>query len=333
MAPEPTSASVYNSTFTLHRLSPLHVRKVQEFLLVPSISNCARQLTVALKGDLAYGVNLLSGEQDEDVGRLGPLKSCRWTLLGNKSSSTDTAAIADGLGILDGIKIDIEYEKASYVALLLKSARSTGSSRDTELHLPLLLSRMPAPVRSGLLDFLAVSFDTRAEMLRLSTRFMTDALENFIKELAEDSEDLDNIVKEVQLSLGFKAPVQANLRTLDVAIRREDVDRFLAHGKINDARSRDSSGDTGRPFMTSLRQYFSTHLALNIDHKQVFISRIACGAFALGREGKVKIFEPASTEEDEDPVDLSTPHKKAVAGLLQSLLSAATGWNGSQMEE
>ena len=318
------STSIYNSTFTLHRVSPLHVRNPQEFLLPPSLASYGRQLTESLKGGFASGVSLIDADQDEDTGRLGPLKKCQWTVLGNKESSNPSRIVADGFGLLDGIKIDISYERASYVALLLKDAASPQYQHNSELCLPLLLTRMPAPVRSGLLDFLAVNFDTRAEMLRLNAKFLGTALEDFMKAFAEDAGVLESVVKDVQLSIGFKIPAQGSLRTLDMAISREDVYGFLISGRAINSSNAISAGGKG-PFMTSLQKYFADHLALDIDHDHVFLSRIACGAFALGREGKVKIFEPIAIEEEEDTADLSTLHKKAVVGLLRSLLKVAAG--------
>ncbi|KAI4143334.1 MAG: hypothetical protein LQ340_007042, partial [Diploschistes diacapsis] len=298
MALSAASSAIYNSTFTIHRLSPLYVAQSQGLLSSTALSTYARRLTEVLKGDIDHGLDLVDAG-DEDTSRLGSLKKCRWANLG-ASGAGDThnedggATTADGLGLMEGIRIDIEYERASYSALLLRDAAKEQDSRNSEYSLPLLFTRMPAPVRTAFLDFLAVTFDTRAESLRLNVHFIGDALENFISELSEDPDSMESIVKEVQLSLGFKKPVQASLRTLDIAIPREDVGGFLAHGKTIKSSSSGGSKTTSGPFMTALREYFATHLALNVDHDQVFISRVACGAFALGKEGKVKLFAPAT---------------------------------------
>jgi hypothetical protein len=46
-------------------------------------------------------------------------------------------------------------------------------------------------------------------------------------------------------------------------------------------------------FTAALAHYIDGHLALNINHPYVAISKIACGAFVLGAEGRIKIFPAA----------------------------------------
>ena len=315
---------IYNSTFTLHRLSPLHMTNVQEFITSPAnLENHARHLAESLKGDLFQSSTALGDGQDDDSSRLGSLKHCRWSRLPDGEDGNNVAVTVDGYGVLDGIRIDIEYENGSYTALLLKDLKGRQSHSNTEYRLPLLLSRMTAPIRSILLDFLAFTFDARADSLRLNSEYIDGALDDFIEELSEDNEhDVEGTVKDVQLSIGFKMPIQTSLRTVDVTIRREDVRGFLAYGRsrllTDDPNIKSSRG----PFTTALRDYFATNLAMNLDHSHVFISRMACGAFALGREGKVKLFQPPAI--DEEKPGPTTPLEKAMANFNRSLVSAAS---------
>ena len=323
-AKKDSSHVVYNSTFTLHRLSPLHMTNAQEFITSPaSLEYHARHFAESLKGDLFQSGTALGEGADDDSNRLGSLKYCRWSCLPDGEDGNNVAVTVDGYGVLDGIRIDIEYENGSYTALLLKDLKGRQGHSNMEYRLPLLLSRMTAPIRSILLDYLAFSFDSRADPLRLNSEYIDGALDDFIEELSEDNEhDVEGTIKDVQLSIGFKMPVQASLRTVDITIRREDIRGFLAHGKSrlwsDDPNIKSSKG----PFTTALRDYFATNLAMNLDHSQVFVSRMACGAFALGREGKVKLFQPPAI--DEEKAGPTTPLEKAMANFIRSLVSVAS---------
>ncbi|MCJ1328393.1 hypothetical protein MMC10_005070 [Thelotrema lepadinum] len=316
---------IYNSTFSLHRLSPLHVTNAQEFIASPtSLDHYARHLAEALKGDLFQSGAVAGEGQDEDTSRLGAFKRCTWSQLPATDHGNNVAVSVDGYGILDGIRIDIEYENGSYIALLLKDTQTRQSDDSTEYRLPLLFSRMTAPMRSILLDFLAVNFDTRAEALRLNSEYIDRALNDFIGDISDDDQDsVEGIIKEVQLSIGFKMPIQASLRTVDITIRREDIDGVLAYGKSKKLADDPKIRSTRGPFTLALRDYLATHLAMDLDHSHIFISRMACGAFALGREGKVKMFQPPGIEEEK--TGPTSPLEKAMVKLLQSLVYAASG--------
>lgn len=326
MAPNTLIPPIYNSTFILHRLSPLHTAGVDQLLNAETLRAHGRRLADSLNGDLLGGFGSTIGKVDEAFTRSGQLKECRWTLLGQGDNDA-TLSSADGLDILTGIKIDIEYERAEYVALLLTGASAAENANNSNFtHLPLVLTRMPALLRTSLLEYLAVNVDTRAEPLFLSSSLICQTLESFLSECAKDSDSFQKTVKDVQLSLSFTAPAQPSLKTLDVAIRREDVPEFVKQGQTIASSDAPETGAVNGTFMAALQKYLLAHLALDISHNQVFISRVACGAFALGREGKVKLFPPASAMDDDGNFEgASAASKDATAKILQILLDAARG--------
>ena len=325
---------IYNSTFTLHRLSPLNVPDTASFFSTSSLSSHARCLTESLKGGLLQDTTLFEQDLDGSSSNFGILKQCQWTPLGFKEGQWEdnqASATADGIGVLTGLRIDLEYERTKYVAILLNDHSAQEFIDASEFALPLMFSRMPAPIRLALFDYLAVAFDVRIEVLRLNDDFMIYALDSLISDLSEDADDEDvdyreRILKDVQFSLGFRMPIQASLKTLDISIQREDVEGFLSKGTTTIQSKNNSTEPKEGPFKTALREWLKKNMALNLDHDSVYLSRIACGAFALGREGKIKLFAPRlSHEEHDDETDLTTPHEWAMIKLLRSLLSAAKG--------
>ena len=315
--------TIYHSTFTLHRLSPLHVLSGQEFAASSSaLEVYARRFAEALKGSPLFAGSLTGEIEDGDTSRMGALRRCHWAHIPQRDDENNAKATVDGYGVMDGIRVDVEYENATYVALLLKATQDQQNMSGQVYKLPLLMSRMVAPIRSVLLDFLAVNFDTRAEPLHFTSAFITDTLDNFIRYLSEGEEAVEGIIKDVQMSIGFKMPIQASLRTLDVTIRREDIKGFLARGKTLDLDSAKDAKSMKGPFTVALREYFTSHLAMSLEHSQIFISRVACGAFALGREGKIKLFKPPSI--DGEMTAPTTPLEVAMTNFLRSLISTAS---------
>jgi len=75
------------------------------------------------------------------------------------------------------------------------------------------------------------------------------------------------------------------------------------------------------PFTRAFSQYINTHLALSLTHPDIRISKVACGAFVLGAEGKVKIFPPIDSEK---AGEVSTRSQTATARFLHGLIERAT---------
>ena len=125
----------------------------------------------------------------------------------------------------------------------------------------------------------------------------------------------------MQISLGFKTPTQASLRSVDITIRREDVQGFLAQGEQTKALLWVRSTATNRPLLSGLRDYLTNHLALDLEHDDVFISRVACGAFAIGQEGKVKLFQLPEIDDEADAS--ASAYREAMERLLTILADIA----------
>ena len=341
MPPTSTGPSppLYNASFTLHRLSPLHFPATTPLLAQSTLNNYARRLQESLKGNILRGVDVRPEGNGETPTRTGPLQECHWNLIlsGGSARGDETAEHlshgADGMGVTEGIEVEIVYEKAKYSALLLREATAESTRNGREIHLPLLLSRMPNATRELFIDYLSTTFDTHAEVMRMTSQFVGDALEAFVGEAAKnEARNAVNIIKDLQLKLGFKVPAQPGLNSFDIMVRREGVQGFLEVGRtlgktrvgqVGSVAIRNT--DLG-PFMSAVRQYLLTHLALDMTHDDVFVSRVACGAFALGREGKAKIFPPVfSTESDASGDAIAISSRDATKRLIKLLLSTATG--------
>lgn len=335
-------------------------------------------------------------------------------------------------GWTKGIQISLQYEHAECAALLLSSAEDvalpledtataveqaslvqgplldfapskTVKNDPTLLHLPLLLMRMPTPLKVSVVSFLSRTFDCRASPLSLGTRSLVRALEKWTGGLSADTH-LD-AVKDVVLTLGFYAPTVMRCRqqrqpheehhqqpkmaqdtqtehgeegdaseasesalgvkSIDIIIPGADLVRLVTAGKVHEAakdapagqirdrrkragapyrdphveakrrrlggdkdeegwawRQRvDTSEQPGglpQPFTDALAQYVLQHLALDMFHPAVRISKVACGGFVLS-EGRVKIFDlPPSAGADHGILDAK--QQRATWDVLDVLL-------------
>lgn len=336
-------------------------------------------------------------------------------------------------GRTNGIQISLQYEYAECAALLLPpvddgadpvqdmaaavdqvppapgSLLDFAPSRPVEndpafLHLPLLLMRMPSPLKAAIIGFLSRNFDCRVSPLNLGTRSLVRALEKWTGELGAETR-VDS-AKDVVLTLGFYAPTVMQCRrrrqpqqqqhqqqdmvqdeqtgleegdvsdaseaafgvkSIDVIIPNADLVRLVTAGKacgaakdapssqIRDRRKRTgapcrdayieakrrklggdkdeegwtwrqrpgTSEDSGRlpqPFTDALAQYVLQHLALDMFHPAVRISKVACAGFVLS-EGRVKIFG-VSPSVDADR-RIPDAEQKATWGVLNVLQEKA----------
>jgi hypothetical protein len=155
---------------------------------------------------------------------------------------------------------------------------------------------------------------------------LTDTFEKYLSDISigEDGEVLDvaersrslrNVIKETAIFLSFDLPdASASLKTIDIQIAREDLPRIITMGK-----QIGKQGPGGSPFLDALTIYIKAHLALNIADERVKIMRIACGAFVLGGEGRVKITQPLNAS------DGDSPQSRATRRLVNDLISVASG--------
>lgn len=341
MAPEITGRPypLYSTTFTVHRLSPLFHNNIT--LDSAALRQYAFQFRDVLTGEVLRGVRVGLAADEDALARVGALKNVQWSLLKNEEDwepgvdesqmdGNDTKIQERGHA---GIMVEINYEKSTYSALLLHDAAKHGQNEIAGFsHYPLLLTRMPGPLRETFLNFLAATFDTRASVLKLPSHFLVDTAEEYLKNITSgengplDAEPatriLRAIIKEIVVMLTFDVPsMTSSLKAMEFTIPKDHIWRFTKCGQL--LLQVDGTQKEGykvpRPCTRALTHYADAILGLNLDNPQLKISRVACGAFVLGTEGKIKLSAPPAIP-DEDDVQ-----SKATKALLASLIDLATG--------
>lgn len=296
---------LYGSTFTIHRASPLYHGSNPLFT---NLDVHARRLRETLIGDRSRGVQL--PELYPGANTSGSLESCDWRLTGDEESWETAQEEAENgeVPVIDpssarGIQIELKFEKARHVAMLLGD-QSQISSTPGFTSLPLFLIRMPAPLREIFIDFLATTFDARISPMRLRPSFLTAAVENILdKTSAPEDEDptfsLDSISKGIGIQLSFTSAAPL-LRSIDVSIPKDNIRDFLSRGRrlwqqyqtesraTAQLSNRPQSSITG-PFSAALSTYLSNHISMTLDNPGVSVSKIAIGPYALAGDGKVKV--------------------------------------------
>ncbi len=343
MAPEiaPRPYPLYSTTFTTHRLSPLFHSNVT--VDNTTLSQYASQFRDVLTGEVLRGVRVGLGADDETLARVGALRTVRWNLLRNEDDwepdADETQMNGDDTTIQErghtGIIVEIIYEKSTYSAILLHDVEKQGRDETAGFsHYPLLLTRMPGPLRETFLDFLAATFDTRASILLLPSQFLAETAEKYLANITStengplDTEPatrvLRTVIKDILITLTFDVPgMTSSLKIMDITIPKDDSWRMIQRGRkllqVVDGQQNGNNTKVPRPFTRALKQHVDAHLGLKLDDPRVKISRVACGTFVLGTEGKIKLSVPASAPDDEDL------QSKATKALLAGLLDLATG--------
>ncbi|KAG8673367.1 hypothetical protein FPOAC2_06811 [Fusarium poae] len=254
----------FNTTFSTHRVSPLHVGEGR--LTRQRLQVIASRLRDTLVGDVVRGIQLRLETADTAIGQVGSLKGVRieWfragTLLGEEDIGDDLEIPhGDQSDLPDdqkqGLWISIEHENAAYAAILLPGLSDTSTSRqETDenrfLHLPLLLMRMPQQLKSVLADWLAASFDCRVSRVALGTKTIIGVWESWIA-----SNGIDDQGSDLTVTLAFNAPLSDNtspttiptdqshnekiatsgLRSIDITISAQDLQRFVRAGEKHNA--------------------------------------------------------------------------------------------------
>ncbi|KAJ1326842.1 Kinetochore complex Sim4 subunit Fta1 [Microdochium nivale] len=343
--------------------------------------------------------------------------------------------------------LELKYENAYFTASMLPSldagepsgalpwstastAAMVGATTPSAafVYLPLLLLRMPAPLRAVVCDFLASNFDCRIGPLHLGTRSLVNMWESWLMS-NRTGKGGGKVNKDVVLTLGFHldhldnppappqhppkdddamdiddpkdpslaaAPIQHGLKSIDIIIPAPHVARFVRAGRKIEASSTDAQHttsttgkrkrgakpapsvfsptplDSGRhperldslarlrrrlagnkteegwnwrsaqhshatgagadsddangastprprpqqPFTEAVAAYLSSHLALDMFHPAVRISKVACGGFVAAESGRLKIFAPINTA--------SSLSSRAARRLVAELVSKAS---------
>lgn len=158
------------------------------------------------------------------------------------------------------------------------------------------------------------------------------------------------LVKEIHLTLSFAPPVAPALRTLEVVVQAADVEGFVRAGegvlrqqgqqmdsnaprsqtrkrkrKGGDVEDVEGEGESRGPFTAALARYLDAHLALRFGHSDVQVVKIACGAFVLGAEGRVRIVDQRRGGGGGDGKDGGEKGERAMRGLVARLVSRAMG--------
>ncbi len=250
----------------------------------------------------------LDGEPEGDaavLGRAGRLMGCRWSVFDPASRDEDPPRERrDRDERYQGVVIEVVYERMTYAAVLLglesASASPSHSQRDQSrsnqsplfmsgvredenrhrhrvdengefTSLPLLLIRMPRPLKTLLIEYLSSRFDTRISSLRFDSGGMAGLLEGYLTavttsslpanslqelppprrvnvngthkkppkaygqrrvSLEEQEIRIKKLVKDVQLTLSFPQGIASPmLKSLDITIPRKDVISFWKRGK------------------------------------------------------------------------------------------------------
>jgi len=314
---DPRKYPLYDTTFTLHRVSPLYTGNPLDN---NSLQQHARSFRDRLVGDVLRGVRVGLATDNDSLAASGALQTVTWRLLPeenlwNTSDETELDATISS-SIARGWLISVTYENAKYKAILLRGAQQEGQEAEGDdgfEHIPLLLMRMPGSLREAFIQFLTETFDTRVSVMRLQTPYLTSALEEYISSCS--MRVLQNVISEVEIDLGFDNPTgNGMLYRIRIVTAREDLPRMVLSGKkIERTENREES-----PFITALRTHVDAHFALNMKHEMLKIMKIACAAFVLGEEGKAKITEPTVH-------DLDFNQSQATWRLIDSLVELAEG--------
>lgn len=296
-----TPYHLLNTSWTLHRLSPLHHDKEFQTLLdnPTALNTYAARLRNQLTGDVLSGLQTGLGggaAEDDTLSKTGALRSCAWEAIPQFDDTFTSKGQAQ-----TGILITLSYETTTYKAALLATpddnAHATSTPRKGVTPLPLLLTRLPTPPRQTLLTFLSTTFDTYPSPLRLPAPFTCNALDTYVTTFlssgAHDAADiLESVMRDVQLTVAFSGSVAPSLRSLGVGVPRGMVGGFLRGGG--------GCGGDGEGFLGRVEGYLEAHLAMKLDlsttgdgnglaKQHVRVSKIACGGFVVGSEGRMKL--------------------------------------------
>ncbi|KAH8846436.1 hypothetical protein MCOR07_009312 [Pyricularia oryzae] len=297
------SLPLYNTTFHTYRVSPLHIGN--EPLTTARLSRLSHGLRDALVGDVVRGVQVrLPAEDASDDQRYGSLVlvTMMWV------------EVFDGN---NGLLLTLQYEAAECHALLLPGEEGVDPLSMASAQLPLLLIRMPPALRLAVIEFLESEFDCRISRLALRGSNLVEAWENWADQIGlQSSSPSAMLSKDLVLTLGFRLPAATEksvigLKSIDVIVPASDLRQFVGEGRKQVQRTNQE-----RPFTAALKSYLQAHIALDMDHPAVLLTKVACGGFVIS-EGRLKLFEPPVP--DNEISEARSKETEAVDQLLQKL--------------
>ena len=311
-----TPRQLFNTSWTIHRLSPLHHGKDCETLLDNKVAlkTYATRLRDHLTGDTLAGIyTSASAADDEALSKTGALKDCLWQPISPQSLRDEVQSRSQNT-IFPGILVTLEYENIVYKAAFLADTTSSPNQRTGSTFLPLLLTRFPTALRQTFITFLSTNFDTYCSPLRLPSSFLCAGLETYLDTLRSQrpstSDTVEDVIKELQLTLSFSSSVAPALKSLNVSVARASLAGFLRDQSGQSApKSRSLQHKLRSPFIANLTSYLETHLSMKLDldgssdhvaKQHVRLSKVACAAFVLGSEGRVKLVVAADRDAGDD---------------------------------
>ncbi|RDW69255.1 hypothetical protein BP6252_08275 [Coleophoma cylindrospora] len=315
---------IYDSTFNLHRLSPIFTGTLP--LTNASMVHHAKQFQDILAGDVIRGVRLDYTGRVEVNDRAGPLLEVTWKVLPepenwNPKKPNNGQDLLQAVATGRGMIVTITYTEMEYYAIMLRSANHSQDRRaespdetgDFE-YLPLLLTRMPNALRQAFREYLESNFDCRvsSQLLVLDKNYMFAALETYLSDLVSpldnsttddrtNSSILKGAIRDVLVTLAptfITLPDRPDrphgIGKCDIKIVKEDVPRFVEVGRRRSWTPHEVA-NFETPFFRAFAYYCYDHLALDIAHETVSIERIACSAFVLG-QGRLKLTDVIDDE-------------------------------------
>lgn len=332
-----SSWELFNSSWTLHRLSPLHHQKDCDTLLnnPAALKLYATRLRDQLTGDVLAGLQGAMVE-DDSLSKTGVLNECTWQPISAQRSQNETSGRRTQAAPLSGILVTLQYENITYKAAILAKPESRASSRKSgSTLLPLLLTKFPNPLRQTFISFLSANFDAFCAPLRLPSTFLCKALETYIDELSgsqADSHHIEDVVKDLQLTLAFSTSIAPALRSLNISIARASLLDFLRNEPQRSKQKQKQKQHN--PLIGNLTSYLETNLAMKLDldgtsndsvaRQHVRLSKIACAAFVLGTDGRMKlVVNTAGADDEEDLTARDQATMRASEALLQAVISKA----------
>lgn len=324
---------LFNSSWTLHRISPLHHQKDCEILLdnPAALKLYATRLRDHLTGDVLAGLQSSIAE-DESFSKTGALSECIWQPISTQRTHNQSS---DRRAAFPGILVTLHYENITYKAAILADPESNSSSRKSGTTLlPLLITKFPNPLRQTFISFLSANFDAYCASLRLPSAFLCKGLETYMDELSDSRVNTDNIVDEVvkdlQLTLSFSTSIAPALRALNISISRASLVDFLRSEPQKVKRKQKQR--TQNSLIANVTSYLETHLAMKLDldgssqnavaRQNVRLSKVACAAFVLATDGKMKLIVN-STDDEDDPSAKDQVALRASEALLQVIIRKA----------
>ena len=302
---------LFDLPLSLYRLSPLHFSPNK-----PVLPN------------LKYYANLIA-KHFKRVGpytnsKVGTLKRCKLV------SQDDEECEESQTHRFRGILIQLEFEKKTVPAFLLRAHDTGPKDSETCIYFPLLLSSVPSPGNEILLESLAATFGTYLCPLKLSTQFLQQSLDDCLDfSLKKGRKYMEQAIEDISFTLDFTGDIQPSLKGLDFSIKREDLFGFIERGHTLLAqKDMGPSGEKLGAFTTAVRDYMHHNLAMDLSHKSISIAKIACGSFVLGKDGKVKLLSSSVDDEVDDDAGMTLSKdliKEVLSNLLKRLIVEAEG--------